>query len=150
MGMAVYKDQSSFDQEYALLNWLDDFPEELQEQIKEELEEIAQEILQAAIDYCPKDTGALASSISLDDSAGAIQAGDFYGFNLSAGSPDIINPKTGKSTDTYALFVEDGHFMPNGDFYEGVPFLEMAIEQYEAELDAIMDRALSELGANSQ
>lgn len=126
---------------------LTEIRDSLEESVRAELDAIMQSVLATAIDLCPKDTGALASSISLEN--GVISSGDFYGCSIYAGSEDIINPKTGKPTSEYALMVHDGHVMPNGEFWEGMPFLDMAFAQYEGELQACVDKALSEMGANT-
>jgi hypothetical protein len=110
-------------------------PADLIAQIQIELDAIWENVKATAVMLCPKDTGALAESITLESEggSGAIEVGgisadgDFYSNSISAGSADVINPKTGEPTDLYALFVHDGHAMPNGMFYSGVPFLVDAV-----------------------
>lgn len=123
---------------------LEEIRDGLCEEISNELDSIMLQIQQLAIELCPKDSGALASSISL--TGGAISSGsDFYEGSIYAGSPDIAN-KEGVATSEYALFVHDGHVLRNGDFYSGVPFLTDAIAAFENELEACVEKALRELG----
>lgn len=133
-------------------------PADIIAEIQNELDEIWEKIRDAAIDLCPKDTGALASSIEIESEGGtgAIKVsgissdGDFYSNSIYAGNDSVINPKSGRATSEYALFVHDGHAMPNGMFYEGVPFLADAVDKYQDELDSVVDRALDELGLNEE
>jgi hypothetical protein len=122
------------------------FSDDFEEQLASELDAVMEKIRDAAIELCPKDTGALASSITIDNS-GIVSAGDFYGNSISAGSEDVINPKTGKPTSEYASLVHDGHAMRDGTFWEGIPFLTEAFDMYFEELEACVDRAMKELGA---
>lgn len=121
------------------------------------LDEVWIQIKAAGIEFCPKESGALASSIEIENQGGSgaigvsgMAGGDFYSSSIFAGNEDIINPRTGKATAEYALFVHDGHAMPNGGFYEGVPFLTDAVDMYQDELDACVNRAMSENGWNIQ
>ena len=135
--------------------------EELTSYIAIELQEVWENIRNLAIEICPKDTGALASSIMLESEGGGggvyqnfqpVQVsgdGDFYSNSIYAGDASIINPKTGEPTDLYALFVHDGHAMRDGGFYEGVAFLTDAVDAYEGELDSCVDRAMTEMGINT-
>jgi hypothetical protein len=133
-----------------------DISDNLSETIAHELDIVWKAIRDLAIDLCPKDTGALASSIELASeggsgviSASSTSGGDFYSNSISAGNDSIINPISGKPTSLYAGWVHDGHMM--GDImWEGLPFLTDAVAQYEDELEAAVDRALDELGANTQ
>lgn len=133
-------------------------PADLIAQIQIELDAIWEKIRDLAIEMCPKDTGALASSIEIESEGGSgaigvsgISAdGDFYSNTIFAGNDEVVNPKTGKPTSFYALFVHDGHAMPNGDIYEGVPFLTEAIDAYQSELDNVVDTAMNELGLNQE
>jgi len=110
--------KEKFESEERVKAQLAEIRDGLCEEIINELDSIMQKVLASAIELCPKDTGALASSINLE--GGAISQGnDFYEANIYAGSDDIINYKTGKATSEYAQYVEDGH-----GTYEGVPFLE--------------------------
>lgn len=131
--------------------------DELNENVAEEIDAIWQKIRDLAIDLCPKETGALASSITLENesgSSGAISVsgtaggsgGEFYSNSIQAGDSSIINPISGDPTDLYALFVHDGHGMPNGGFYEGVPFLADAVDSYQNDLDSVVDYALDNMG----
>ena len=140
--------------------------ERLPEYVAEELADVWQLIKAEAIELCPKDTGALASSIRLESEGGGggiykdfqpVQISgtgggvgtDFYSDTIFAGDANIINPKSHEPTDLYALFVHDGHLMRDGTMYEGSFFLERAVAKYENEIDEAVDRALSELGVNS-
>lgn len=144
--MSVTIDNDFHRQKHFTMGQLSEIRDGLEEEIRLELEAVMQKILADAISLCPKDTGALASSISLE--SGVISAGDFAGYQIFAGSPDIINPKSGKPTSEYASMVHDGHALPNGSFYEGVPFLEEAIMLHFEELERAVERALKELGEN--
>jgi hypothetical protein len=131
--------KEKFESEERVKAQLAEIRDGLCEEIINELDSIMQKVLASAIELCPKDTGALASSINLE--GGAISQGnDFYEANIYAGSDDIINYKTGKATSEYAQYVEDGH-----GTYEGVPFLEEAMMKYENELELAVNRALAEL-----
>lgn len=123
---------------------------ELPEAVRAELDEIWAKIEQAAIDICPKDTGALASTIKTSEGGGAIgmtsmSTNDIYNKTLIAGDEAVINRKTGKSTAEYAGWIHDGHMMRDGTFWNGVPFLVEGFMMYEEELNAAIDKALSEL-----
>lgn len=138
------------------LGELGDMCDNISDSVRAELELIWREIEQTAIDLCPKDTGSLASTItSIEGSGeGAISATSTSGqeiFNRSliAGDESVINPKTGKPTSEYAGFVHDGHMIGNM-MWEGVPFLTEALLFYEDELEAAVDRAMSELGVNKE
>ena len=118
--------------------------DEICEKITDELDAIMEQVKQTAIFLCPKDTGALASSISL--TGGAISFGsEFYQASISAGDESIVNPISGKPTSEYAELVESGHVMRDGMFWSGVPFLEDAMAAFENELSACVDRAMKEL-----
>jgi len=119
--------------------------------VREELETVWQKIWEDAVNLCPKDTGALASSIKVvkgGTGAFGIAHGagepvlDIY---ITAGDPSIVNPKTGKTTDYYASLVHEGHRMRDGTFWAGVAFLTEAILNNWNELDAAMAKALKEL-----
>jgi hypothetical protein len=103
-----------------------------------------QSIKALAIELCPKETGALASSISLE--GGAISSGnDFFEAQIFAGSEDIVNPISGKPTSEYADLIESGHLMRDNTFWEGCPFLEDAMMAFESEIEACVTKALSQL-----
>jgi hypothetical protein len=117
-----------------------------------ELTKVWEMIRDLAIDLCPKETGALASSIELQSEGGggsisstSMTGEDFYSNSIFAGNDDIVNPVTGKPTALYAGFVHDGHMIGNM-MWEGVPFLTEAVLFYEDELQAAVDRAVKELG----
>jgi hypothetical protein len=148
---AVWFDKSKFEQEAEVQEEIKDMIDNLPAEIAQELDNVMQKILSLAIELCPKDTGALASSINLE--GGAISEGnDFYNASIYAGSEDIINPKTGKPTSEYAMMVHEGHFDKSGKWVEGIPFLEEAMMQFEDELEDCIARAMSELegGWNNQ
>jgi hypothetical protein len=126
----------------------DEFPD----QVAEELDNIWALIKQKAIELCPIESGALASSIELESEGGSgktgvsatTQGGEFYRNAIYAGNDETFN-FDGQPTSQYVLAVHDGHVLPNGDFFEGTPFLEDAVDAYEDELNQVVDRALSEL-----
>jgi hypothetical protein len=131
-----------------VIRTLEEIRDNLEPAIAQELEAVMQKVLETAIELCPKDTGSLASSISLE--SGTIESGDFYGCSIFAGNEGIVNPVTGKPTSEYAQLVHDGHVLRDGTIYEGVPFLTEALMMYEDELESAVSRALSELKANTQ
>ncbi|MCJ7633163.1 hypothetical protein MUP77_12325 [Candidatus Bathyarchaeota archaeon] len=144
MGMGITWDKEKFKQEEEVKEQLEEIRDRLCEQITTELDSIFLQIQQLAIEICPKDTGALASSISL--TGGAISAGnEFYQASISAGDPSIVNPKSGKGTDEYASLVHDGHTMRDGMFWSGVAFLEDAMAAFENELENCVTKGLAEL-----
>lgn len=126
------------------LKQLKQISDEIEGEIAAELDAVLERIRDAAIDLCPKETGALASSITIDNS-GVVSAGDFYGNSISCGDPNIVNPKTGVPTSQYASLVHEGH-----GTYEGVPFLDEAMLMYFEELEACVDRALKEITAGME
>jgi hypothetical protein len=140
---SVSVDSSFHDQKHYVKAQLAQIRDDLEDEMRTELLAVLEKIKALAIELCPKDTGSLASSVSLEE--GTLQAGDFYNGSIFAGSDDIINPKTKRPTSEYVLFVHEGHLMPDGSFYEGVPFLTEAIMAYEAELDEAVNRAMKEL-----
>ena len=113
--------------------------------VAQELQEIMLQVQQLAVELCPKETGALASSISLEGGAISASNGDFFDCSIYAGSEDVVNPISGKPTSEYAMLVHDGHMMRDGDFWEGVPFLEEAMMTFEPELEACVNKALASL-----
>ena len=140
-------------------SWINEFKKEFSQQIAQELAEIMNSIYEEALEECPKETGALASSIRIVEGAGegagiseSLGGGgeEIFCYSIVAGSDEDVNPKTGKPTSEYAMLVHDGHLMRDGSFWEGVPFLTDAIAKYEAELEECVQRALSELNANQQ
>jgi hypothetical protein len=142
---------------------IEKFSRKLPEEIRAELEEIWDKIWMEAINLCPIDTGALASSIKVLEgasetlggmgggnvktvTAGPSLSGELvFDRTIMAGDEIIINPKTGKSTAVYASLVHDGHMMRDGTFWHGVPFLTEAVAKYEGELMAAVDKAIQEL-----
>jgi hypothetical protein len=118
------------------------------------MDEVWKWIRDLAVDMCPKDTGALASSIFLGSEGTLVvtsgSQGDFYNNSISAGDPNIINPKTGKATSEYVMFVHDGHLMRDGSFWEGIPFLTYAVAMFEIELEECVDKAIHDLGLDRE
>lgn len=158
MGIAIYETDDGT-KEKLIVN-IAEIQTELPQEIAAELEKIWYEIWMDAIDFCSKtmDTGALASSINVIEGGMIIGGGMgmsrtprepignwIFDRSIIAGDVSIINPKTGKSTALYAEWIHDGHMMRNGSFWEGNPFLQDALDAHEAELEAVVDRALHEL-----
>lgn len=119
-----------------------------------ELDDIWGKIRDLAIDLCPKESGALASSIELESEGGSGKIGisgsytqgeEFYNNAIYAGNDSTYNFE-GQPTSQYAQAVHDGHMMPNGDFWEGTPFLEDAVDMYEDELNNCVNTAMNNLG----
>jgi hypothetical protein len=153
MSIGITNDGTIQDTELSLQEIRDNIAYE----VAQELDMIWEEIRDLAIEICPKETGALASSIEIENEGGSgaigvsgIAGGEFYSSSIYAGNESVVNPITGQTTAEYALFVHDGHAMPNGMFYEGVPFLAEAVAAYESELDAAVDKAMSDNGWNTQ
>src|SRR5208283_3849556 len=108
----------------------DDFPDA----VAAELDNIWQLIRDKAIELCPKESGALASSIELESEGGsgtkgvsATQGGVIYENAIYAGNDSTFN-FDGQPTSQYALAVHDGHMLPNGMMTMGNPFLEDALD----------------------
>ena len=125
--------------------------DDLPNQIALELDEIWQKIKDEAISRCPKESGALASSIELESEGGSGITGatgngaTIYQNAIYAGNDSTFNFE-GQPTSQYAQAVHDGHMLPNGDFWEGTPFLEDALDMYEDELNNCVNKAMDELG----
>jgi hypothetical protein len=135
---------------------LQEIRDNIERQIALELDIIWEQIRDLAIEMCPKETGALASSIEIENEGGSgaigvsgISGGLFYNSSIYAGNFATSNAR-GEPTALYALFVHDGHALPNGGFHEGVAFLTDAVAAFQDELDACVDRAMSENGWNTQ
>ena len=135
--------QQKFESENAVRDQLERLTDNLEGAVSAELMEIMEMVKDLAVELCPKETGALASSISLE--SGSISSGDFFNASIYAGSPDIINPISGKPTSEYAQLVHDGHALRNGTFFEGEPFLEDALMAYEGDIEEAVTKALSQL-----
>jgi hypothetical protein len=126
--------------------------ENLCTEIAAELDVVWGKIRDLAIELCPKESGALASSIELESEGGSgmigvsqtAQGGEFYSNAIYAGNDQTFN-REGQPTSQYAVAVHEGHLLKNGMFWEGNPFLTDAIDYYDAELNSAVDRALSEL-----
>jgi len=127
---------------------IEEVSEDLVEEVREKLEILVDQIVEDAIALCPKDTGALASSIQKGE-GGTLTASEpntIIDVVISAGDPSIINPKTGIPTSNYVNFVHDGHAFKGGrGMYFGVPFLVEAIMLHEDEIEELVDKALQEL-----
>ena len=128
--------------------------DDLPNQIALELDEIWQKIKEEAISRCPKESGALASSIELESEGGsgvvsvsgsAKQGAVIYSNAIYAGNDETFNFE-GQPTSQYAQAVHDGHMLPDGSFWEGTPFLEDALDMYEDELNNCVNKAMDELG----
>ena len=143
--MGITWDKEKFEQEEEVKRQLEKIRDELCEQISNELDAIMERVKADAIMMCPKDTGALASSISTEGGVTG-SSSTFYEASIFAGDPSIINPKSGKSTAEYAELVESGHALRDGTFWEGSEFLSQAMQMHEAELEEAVNRALAELG----
>lgn len=127
---------------------IENIRDNLMAMVCDELDEVGLKILAMAISLCPCDTGSLRESIKLDSSGSKAANSDGYEINISAGD-ETINPKSGKTTAEYAMLIHDGHATKD-IFYEGVPFLTDAVDFYQEELNAIVDRVCSENGWNIQ
>lgn len=143
--MTVTIDNDFHAQKHFVMAQLAEIRDNLTTEVQAELALVMEKIKEAAISLCPVSSGALRSSINLE--GGEIQAStNSVEWNIYAGSPDIINPISGKPTSEYALFVHDGHAMADGTFWSGTPFLEEAILMYLEELENIMDKIMKSLG----
>ncbi|MGD0644109.1 MAG: hypothetical protein ABSA75_04320 [Candidatus Bathyarchaeia archaeon] len=124
--------------------------DEINDAVCAELDEIWSKIRDLAVDLCPKESGALASSIEIESEggSGAIgrgggRQGEFYSNSIWAGNNETFN-FDGQPTSQYAQLVHDGHRIGD-DWYEGVPFLEDAVDAYEDELNEAVANALDSL-----
>jgi len=108
---------------------------EINEAIATELDTIWQAIRDLAIELCPKESGALASSIELQSEGGSGKVGlsgsvsqgsVIYENAIFAGNDETFNFE-GQPTSQYAQSVHDGHAMPNGDFSRAHHFLKMLL-----------------------
>lgn len=121
--------------------------------IARELDRVWNAIKDDAYKLCPKDTGALANSIRVVKiPTGAMIGGwskikeiSIFDRSIVAGDITKTNPKTKKPVD-YATWVHDGHKMPDGRLFTGVPFLTEAIAMHDEELNKAIQRALRKIG----
>lgn len=143
MGMTVTIDEDFHAQKHYAMAQLSAIRDGLEDEMRSEILAIMEKVKLLAIELCPKQSGALASSISLEN--GSLEAGDFANYQIFAGNDSIINPITKRPTSEYALFVHEGHTQRDGSFFEGVPFLTDALAQYENEIESCIDRALKEI-----
>lgn len=127
--------------------------DDLPDAVVDELDAVWQKIKDLAVDLCPKESGALASSVELESEGGSgkiaisgshTQGEEFYSNAIYAGNDSTYN-FSGQPTSQYAQSVHDGHMLPDGSFWEGTPFLEDALDAFEDELNSIVDKALSSL-----
>ncbi len=131
---------------------IDMIMEEMPSEIAMELDEIWMNIKDLAIELCPKSSGALASSIELESEGGSgtlgqggnYEGGVIYENAIYAGNDQTFNFE-GQPTSQYAQAVHDGHMLADGSFWEGTPFLEDALDTYEAQLDEAVGRAIDNL-----
>ncbi|MGA3110581.1 MAG: hypothetical protein ABSE15_00930 [Candidatus Bathyarchaeia archaeon] len=141
--------EEKFRQEDEIIDMLENIRDNFPSAVAEELDAVWALIRDKAIELCPKESGALASSIELESEGGsgavsASQGATIYENAIYAGNDSTFN-FDGQPTSQYAQAVHDGHMMADGSFWEGVPFLEDALDAYESELDSAIDRAMSEL-----
>ena len=126
--------------------------DEMSSEIAMELDEIWMDIKDLAIELCPKESGALASSIELESEGGSgtigsgatTNGGVIYENAIYAGNDSTFN-FSGQPTSQYAASVHDGHMMRDGTFWEGTPFLEDALDTYDSELEAAVAVAMDNL-----
>ena len=141
--------EEKFRQEDEIIDMLENVRDNFPSAVAEELDAVWQLIRDKAIELCPKESGALASSIELESEGGsgmvsASQGATIYSNAIYAGNDETFN-FGGEPTSQYAQAVHDGHMMADGSFWEGVPFLEDALDAYESELDSAINRAMSEM-----
>ena len=149
MNMTLTKDPKL----YHMADERNEFWSEFNQAVYDELDAIWMKIKDLAIDLCPKESGALASSIELESEGGSgkvglsgsiTQGGVIYENAIYAGNDETFNFQ-GQPTSQYAQAVHDGHMLPNGDFWEGTPFLEDALDAYDSALEEAVNRALGEV-----
>ncbi len=141
--------EEKFRQEDEIIDDLENLRDNLPAQVAEELDAVWQLIREKAVDLCPKESGALASSIELESEGGsgtvsASQGATIYENAIFCGNDSTFNFE-GQPTSQYAQAVHDGHMTASGEFWEGTPFLEDALDAYESELDLTVQRGLSEV-----
>jgi hypothetical protein len=125
--------------------------DDLPDAVCDELDAVWQKIRDLAIDLCPKESGALASSIEIESEGGSGSIGrsggtqgEFYSNSIYAGNDETFNFE-GQPTSQYAGLVHDGHAMRDGSWWEGCPFLEDAVDFYEEELNQIVNNAINSM-----
>lgn len=144
--------------------WVQD---SLIEEAQSRLDEVWDKILETAIMLCPFDTGTLMTTIRIEKGYGATsEEGAFvdsfttsasggeggtksvivYDSTITAGDETVINTRTGQPC-IYAGWVHDGHYDKAGKWVNGVPFLEEAIEENSAELDAALNAVFNAIDA---
>ena len=134
---------------------IEEIRDDMPEAVAEELDEIWMNIKDLAIELCPKESGALASSVELENEGGSgavgsgasVEGGVIYENAIYAGNDETFNFE-GQPTSQYAMAVHDGHMLPDGSFWEGNPFLEDALDTYEAELEMAVARAIDNLSGD--
>lgn len=117
--------------------------------VEKELDAVFDKIYNAAIQFCPIDTGALVSTIQivegvLGEASGSIKDVMIFNKSIIAGDETITNPKTGRPVD-YARFVHDGYTTRGGVWKAGVPFLTEAVEMYMVELEEAINKVIDYL-----
>ena len=125
--------------------------------IEEELNRVWDQIKMDAEIMCPKDTGALASTIRvvkipMGQMTGAwsrIKDITMFDRSIIAGDFSVMNPKSHRPVD-YASWVHDGHRFRDGRIMQGVPFLTEALAKNDEELNKAVERALQRLGKQYQ
>jgi len=147
--VSLAKDPVLFHMADETKEWMGEF----NEAIASELDAIWQAVKDLAISLCGKESGALASSIELESEGGSgktgvsgsvSQGGVIYENAIFAGNDSTFN-FSGQPTSQYALPYHDGHVLPNGDFWEGNPFLEDALDAYDSALEEAVSRAIADV-----
>lgn len=121
-------------------------------EVEAKLDRVWQKVERAAINYCPVKYGDLKRTIRIVK----IPVGQMSGawsrvkeltiFDRSIIAGDITKMNTMGKPINYATWVHDGHRMRNGRMWAGVPFLTMALAQYDSEINKAIDEALKEIG----
>jgi hypothetical protein len=138
--------KEKYESEEEVKRKLEQIRDNLEPEVALKLQAVMEKIKDLAIEMCPKESGALASSIELgsEGGSGTVQAGDFYENSIFAGNDETFNFQH-QPTSQYALIVHDGTSTK-----EGVPFLTNALDFYSEELNACVNRALAHLCAGME
>lgn len=132
--------KEKYESEAEVKEQLETIRDNLEPEVAAELARIMLMVQQLAIEMCPKRSGALASSISLEGGTLEKSAGaDFFETSIYAGNDEIFNSQ-GQPTSQYALFVHDGTS-------EQPPqeFLTNAIDAFSDEINACVAKAMREM-----
>jgi hypothetical protein len=125
--------------------------------LQRELDRVWEQIRLDAIEICPKQFGDLSRTIRVVNISTDIMEGVWsrtkevaiYNKSIVAGDESLPHSVRNQNI-IYASWVHDGHKMPDGSFWAGVPFLTLAIAKNEGDLEKAIDNALKRIGKQYQ